>query len=246
MPVQLLPVAPQTPRERLIADCRIYERRRCALPTTLQPASALEMKEMRWAATIADISQGGVRLLLQRRFEKGAGLALELPGDGERESSIVFVKVVHLRAEGPGTWALGCRFVSELSEDELQRLLTSTNHVLSSSKQEYLDNQDEVAEPATEVLRPVTPAKRFLTDVHVRIDTQDGKSVNCVIRRLNVSRSWPLTSGKILTLNGKSSNLESWSLRIQVRETRELGKGWEIEGRILGPMNAADIKRSFG
>ncbi len=72
--------------------------------------------------------------MLPRRFEKGTVLAVELPGDLERESAIVFVKVIHLRRASADAWLLGCKFVSELSEDELQRLLTSTHHVLSTKK----------------------------------------------------------------------------------------------------------------
>jgi hypothetical protein len=120
-------------------SCRVYERRACALPTTCQPASVSDANEMRWNATICDISQGGARLLLERRFEKGTGLAVELPGDLERESAIVFVKVVHLKRQEDGAWLLGCKFVSELGEDELQRLLTSTHHVLSSAKMKLHD-----------------------------------------------------------------------------------------------------------
>lgn len=137
---------PTTP---LAADCRVYERKPCALPATCQPASVSEMKETRWPAAINDISQGGVLILLPRRFEKGTALALELPGDAERESYIVFVKVVHLQQRN-GAWALGCKFISPLSDDELQRLLTSTNHVLSSAKEPFAadenEDDDEMAE----------------------------------------------------------------------------------------------------
>ena len=109
------------------------------MPTTCQPATISDSDEMRWNATICDISQGGARLRVPRRFEKGTGLAVELPGDLERESAIVFVKVVHLRREDDGGWTLGCKFVSELGEDELQRLLTATHHVLSSAKKKLHD-----------------------------------------------------------------------------------------------------------
>jgi hypothetical protein len=69
-------------------------------------------------------------------------LAVELPGDDQRESAIVFVKVIHLKAQDGGAWTLGCKFVSELSECELQQLLTATHHVLSSSKQRDRDEND--------------------------------------------------------------------------------------------------------
>jgi hypothetical protein len=130
-------------------NCRVYERQACALPTTCQPASVSDADEMRWNATICDISPGGARLLLERRFERGTGLAVELPGDLERESAIVFVKVVHLRREDDGAWMLGCKFVSELSDDELHRLLTSTHHVLTSAKKKPHDEAppDDAGEP---------------------------------------------------------------------------------------------------
>jgi PilZ domain len=123
-----------------LPNCRVHERVDCALPTTCRPATVSDSDEMRWNATICDISQGGARLLVPRRFEKGSNLAVELPGDLERESAIVFIKVVHLRREDDGAWTLGCKFVSELSEDEVQRLLTATHHVLSSAKKKLHDD----------------------------------------------------------------------------------------------------------
>ena len=94
------------------------------------------MKEAGWDACVCDISQGGIRMRLQRRFERGTGLAVELPGDGQRESSVVFVKVVHLRKAENGMWDLGCKFVSELSDDEVRRLTTCKNYVLSPREDE--------------------------------------------------------------------------------------------------------------
>ena len=102
------------------------------------------MKEAGWNAAINDISQGGVRLSLSRRFERGTALALELPGDDAREPTVVFVKVVHIKTEEPGVWLLGCQFISELSSDEIQRLLQSEHHVLSS------EDNIEVAELAND------------------------------------------------------------------------------------------------
>ena len=112
-------------------ECRVYERQICEIPTTCHPAS-LEGNEVRWQGTICDISQGGVRITLVRRFEKGTGLALELPGDGQREPTVVFVRVVHIRQLDDGRWALGCKFVSDLSDEEVKRLVTAKQYVLSS------------------------------------------------------------------------------------------------------------------
>lgn len=150
MPSQIFSGAPAS-KDQAGVECRVFERRPCVLPTTCQPASVSEMNELRWSASICDISQGGLLVHLSRRFEKGTGLAVELPGTEERESSTVFVKVVHVKANDAGGWALGCRFVSELGEDELQRLLTSTNPVLSSSKKQYHEETPDEEEPPLRV-----------------------------------------------------------------------------------------------
>lgn len=227
---QLLPVAESMTSSPTSTECRIFERRSCELPTTCQPASALEMKEMRWTATITDISLGGVRILMPRRFEKGTGLAVELPGDEERDSTVVFVKVVHVKTLGNGTWALGCRFLSELSDDQLQCLLTSTQHVLSSSKQQT-DGEEEAEEPPP---IPSLPEVRFLSNVQLEIETGSGSLVNCIIKRLNVTKCWPLTAGKILSLNGKTPAQEPWSVRIQITDCSEYETGCELRGRLVG------------
>ena len=66
-----------------------------------------EMRETRWSATICDISQGGLGLYLQRRYEKGAALAVELPGDADHPASVVFVRVIHVKRGEEGLWRLG-------------------------------------------------------------------------------------------------------------------------------------------
>ncbi len=238
MASQLMPVAEQRPLDRPVANCRIYERKPCDLPTTCRPASALAMKEMGWAASVVDISQGGLRINLQRRFEKGTGLAIELPADDEQERTVVFVKVVHLQAIENGAWALGCRFISELGEDELQRLLTSTHNVLSPSKGQLFDEKDneEVSSGAIPVSQPEI---RIITDVHLLVAAQPGSFRECLVKRLNVTKCWPLTAGKILSLRGKSSDHSPWSMRIQVLKCNPQGKGWEIQGRIVSPAKGA-------
>ena len=60
---------PPQPRQ---AECRVYERLSCELPGMCQPTSAQGMKEQAWLAKVRDISQGGIGLLLPRRYERGA------------------------------------------------------------------------------------------------------------------------------------------------------------------------------
>jgi hypothetical protein len=108
-------------------DCRVYERHNTQVETSCQPAAS---NEMRWNATIEDISRSGLRLRLRRRFEPRSGLAIELPGKGGQEPYTVYVKVVHVRREEGEFWSLGCKLMSELSDEELQRLLTPRQTVV--------------------------------------------------------------------------------------------------------------------
>jgi hypothetical protein len=232
MPVPLLPFAPLLPVEPSTADSRIHPRRTCSLPATCRPASSRDSKESRTAATIIDISQGGVRILLQRRFEAGTGLVVELPGAAPRESTVVFVKVIHVRAEDNGMWSLGCQFVQELSEDELERLLTATNHVHPSLLDSYLD--DSASESACGSVS-ASACDGILSEVHLLAETRAGNFVDYVIKRLDVSRSWPLTPGKILSVSGKTANHGPWSLRIKVVQCVCHGDAWEIQGRVIEP-----------
>ena len=168
-------------------DGRVYERKVCGVPTTCQPATAQDGNELRWSATIIDISQGGVRLQLQRRFERGTPLAVELPGDDQHDSSVVFVKVVHIHAQPDGTWALGCKFISDLSEDEVHRLLTAEQYVLHSQRKKErpafeskMSLEETFPDDSSQVL--------WLTNVRVAVQMTKGKVRRFVIRRLEVEK----------------------------------------------------------
>ena len=78
---------------------------------------------MKWEASVRNVSSGGLRLVLARRFEPGAALAVELPGaDDDDSSSTLLARVVHVRPHHGGSWALGCSFVSPLSDEEIHAL----------------------------------------------------------------------------------------------------------------------------
>ncbi|HYV36851.1 MAG TPA: PilZ domain-containing protein [Gemmataceae bacterium] len=110
-------------------ECRVYERISCDLVGSCQPASAHGSEEAKWPAAIRNIGQGGVCLVLKRRYERGAGLAIELPSsDGQKAT--FFAKVIYVRAQPDGQWVLGCQFVSPLSEEELGKLLPADKIVL--------------------------------------------------------------------------------------------------------------------
>jgi hypothetical protein len=116
-------------------ETRTHERQVCDLPGTCGPASSWNRPEARWGGAITNISLGGVRVRLPRRFEPGTGIAIALP-DADGGAWVVFAKVVHVRRADDGYWELGCEFVSELGEDEFRRLLYAPPHLASFSEHE--------------------------------------------------------------------------------------------------------------
>jgi PilZ domain len=97
------------------------ERRRWArYPTNMgtfwQTVSA---QEICYSARVQDISQGGVRLLVNQRFEPGTLLRILL-------NKAVEARLVHATPAGENKWALGCEFSLILSKEEIQNLLKSS------------------------------------------------------------------------------------------------------------------------
>ncbi|MGE3805599.1 MAG: serine/threonine protein kinase [Gemmataceae bacterium] len=72
-----------------------------------------------WPASILDISRGGIGLLLERRFEMGTLLDVELFTTTPHESRTLVVRVVNLRRQKEGHWIVGCAFARELTDQEL-------------------------------------------------------------------------------------------------------------------------------
>ena len=103
-------------------EFRVSERISCDVPASCQPPSDWKRGGQKWLARVRDVSSGGLCLVLSRRFERGAGLAIELPGADPDSPSTLLARVMNVRAEGGGAWALGCAFVSPLSDEELQAL----------------------------------------------------------------------------------------------------------------------------
>jgi PilZ domain len=76
-----------------------------------------------WPAQIANISQGGVKIVIPRRFEEGTILKVEVPLGRQGDYTMLLARVVRINPEPDGSWALGCAFTQLLSEEELQQLL---------------------------------------------------------------------------------------------------------------------------
>jgi hypothetical protein len=80
-------------------------------------------EQVAWSAQIQDISRGGVNLLGNHPFDPGTIVKIELPLSDRVVPVTILARVVHASAKPNGVWALGCAFVKELREEEVQALL---------------------------------------------------------------------------------------------------------------------------
>jgi len=103
---------------------RAWVRYDSSLRASCKPRGTL--KDAGWAAQVRNISLGGLGLLLQHRFRPGTPLLVELKNAAGEVLRMVPVRVVHatpfLRGNNP-CWLLGCQFVHQLTDAELESLL---------------------------------------------------------------------------------------------------------------------------
>jgi hypothetical protein len=98
----------QTPRHRSVAR------------VTWRPAVAGDALSQ--AAQVHNVSCGGISLLVGGPVEPGTLLHVELAGAARGQPSLLAC-VRHVTRAEAGTWSLGCSFLRDLSEEELQRFL---------------------------------------------------------------------------------------------------------------------------
>jgi hypothetical protein len=99
---------------------RVWLRYPADLETTVLPAGGGD--PVRFTARLRNISLGGVSVSVDRPFEPGDLLSVELPGATEQSRCTVLACVVHVHRGAGGEWILGCTFSRELSEEDLEAL----------------------------------------------------------------------------------------------------------------------------
>jgi hypothetical protein len=200
--------------QQMMTECRVYERHACQVPTACQPAAA---NEMRWDATITDISLSGVRIRLRRRFEPRSALAIELPGGDDQDAATVYVKVIRVVSEGDGSYSLGCRFMSELSQDELDRLLAIG------------------CDDADAARGAPGPRRAVVTNLHLWIDAGPGRFVRCRVKRFHVAGAWPLVPGSVLNLRGVAADGSRLEHGFEVVDCNKEAEGWTVRVQPVDP-----------
>ena len=227
MPVPTLPDLGIALKTAARIECRVRPRHACDLEASCQPVAARSDNDLHWPATIRDISTGGVGLVLKRRFEPGAGLAIELPAAGDCSEQTLLARVRHATRLPDGRWLLGCAFISELSDDEVQALLR-----LSTGPQ-----------PTAQKGGDSRPAVTAVSDVTFRGLGEDGRPVAILVKRLQPNPSWPLAAGTTLALRVGGANAAQ--VRLVVQETSQASGGWLVRGRFLGAPRA-EVGRALG
>ncbi len=210
MPALTAPSQPQS------LELRVWERFPCILVTSCQPLAARGDGDVSWSARVHDISAGGLSLVLARRFERGTGLAIEIPETADRPADTLLVKVVHATRLPDNQWLLGCAFVSQLSDEEVQtlsRLGTQPHHVDKVFSQEQAKT--------TQVIADVT-----------LVGAVPGQGqIARRARRFFLTGCWPLAGGTLLKI-GRHRDQSSHA-RLKVHRCFQQGSRWIVHYTLL-------------
>jgi hypothetical protein len=75
------------------------------------------------AGELVDLSPSGVGLIVAEKIEPGSALTVTLRRVDDKPDRSLLACVVYLAERPDGKWALGCQFLHELTEKELEELL---------------------------------------------------------------------------------------------------------------------------
>jgi hypothetical protein len=182
------------------------DRHACEVQTTCQPPSAWNKDP--WPAIIRDIGNAGLSLTMARRFERGSGLAIELPG--ETGTSTVLARVAHVCAHPVG-WLHGCTFIGELSDEEVRYVLD-----LGQTRQ-------------TEQVESGTPSA--VHNVLFQAPVRPGDYLRWFVKRLDLAGEWPLPVGKLVSFRiGKLPGAPP--VEMKVRKCQRYGSYWVVECKL--------------
>jgi hypothetical protein len=183
-----------------------------------QPAAARSDKDQTWQGTIRDMSQGGLGLLLPRRFEPGTVLFVELPGSERRP---LLVRVAHAVRLPRGTWLLGCAFSSKLSEGELRRWLRPAEQDGEGSAEAGTDSEGRGA---------MIPGVTLEGPRGV-----GGRVVRRTVRWLKLPGAWPPEAGTLLSIGAQGRVVNPAGDRLRVlRCTSTDDGGWVLSYEFAG------------
>src|SRR5947209_6653071 len=138
------------------AERRVHARYACRLNGLCKPVGRHQTGKP-WKGWIEDVSKEGLRLTLNRRFEPGSLIAVEVDVSKEELAQVFhsaisrffLAKVVRVLRRKDTKWSLGCRLVKKFSDDDLDSLIEFTgfchlNEDLESEQPTQLPDEAEV------------------------------------------------------------------------------------------------------
>lgn len=105
-------------------DQRTWKRFECQLTAAFDKIGDAE--QCRSTAKIINLSASGVGLLVDRFIDAGALLNVYLLGNDGQTRRTILACVVHMTQRGEHAFALGCNFIRELSEQDIQELIQAS------------------------------------------------------------------------------------------------------------------------
>ncbi|HEV2946229.1 MAG TPA: PilZ domain-containing protein [Gemmataceae bacterium] len=151
-------VEPVDPAEES-SDRRNYLRHACRLNSLCRPAGRHQTGQP-WKGWIEDVSIEGLKLNLNRRFEPGTLLAVEVDVSKEELvqvyhsaiSRFFLAKVVRVVRRRDRKWTLGCRLVKKFNDQDLDTLVEFNGFChLSEEEDNEASEASEASEAATQV-----------------------------------------------------------------------------------------------
>ena len=112
-------VSPARPEPDDPVECRAWPRFPCLLPGLCRPSAHAHAAGC-WPAKAHDISTGGVSLIVNRRFEPGTSLVIEVHAPAGDSTCTLLGRVMRVANHGREFWLLGCALTRPLGDEDLR------------------------------------------------------------------------------------------------------------------------------
>jgi PilZ domain len=163
------------------AERRAWVRYPCQLDIVYWKSTGSATEACR-SARVLDISAGGVCMLLNRPFEAGTVLTLQLENAEQKSTRTLLVHVVHVRPHSQTEWMVGCAFDSKVSEEDARALADWSRQASALLRQE----QNAIADGLRTSL---TPKQRRAVDALVTLPSLPAAAKAVRVRERTL-RSW--------------------------------------------------------
>jgi hypothetical protein len=239
------------PNAAVPVACRVWERHPCDLQAACQAVVARGAGDSLWSATVRNISCGGVGLVLDRRFEPGTGLTIEIPQTTSSRDTTLFVRVVHVRDLTEGKWLVGCAFLSELSMDEIADLLRLARAGQGSKNYQAVPTLARLSLSSVQDTKPGALRLRTAQQSHVIPDVSlwwagdELETDFLLVRRLILRGQWPLPQGAALKGRAMSSAIGIADVHLKVHGCFQEAGRWIVAYTFV-ELPSATILDAFG